>query len=148
MEQSPIMDAKATEALAPPGLVGNTADDDGRALDEYFEAAPSGPLDYAGIQHAREELPTTTRILSRAFVLTQGQQATLALPADPSRIKLVIDVMDVGPAYVSDANDIGTLTPYITTANSPLDLGAHTGPVWIAAQDAGTCRVHVWAVTT
>lgn len=80
------------------GFPGNQNDDDGRAIDDYFEAAESGPVEQMGVIPPVSELPTTTRLITRSLVLTsintQGHfRAVQILPTDPNRKRVYLHGM-------------------------------------------------------
>ena len=76
----------------PKPLAGDHADDDGRALDDYFEAMPSGPQSFAGSVWTGPEPVITTRLLTRSYRIAVGEYTepfsppTQLLTADPNRI--------------------------------------------------------------
>jgi len=87
-------------------LAGNHADDDGQAIDDWFEAAPAGPVKYddAPRPTAPEVKPVATRLLTRT--VTVGMPGTTLydpvqlFPADTRRKSLVIQVADSDPTDV------------------------------------------------
>lgn len=134
------------------GFAGDDADDDGVALDQYFEAADSNPLASRTVAYQREETPTVTRIIQRQFNLSASPDAgatpgvgVLVLPSDPNRVKLIVYSAAVA-IYVSDANDFNSIFARLTGANLILDLTGHTGPLYAAVVNAAT-TVSVWAIT-
>lgn len=82
----------------PKPLAGDHADDDGRALDDYFEAMPSGPQPFAGSVWTGPEPSPHTRILQNFVRLSGGNgetQAIQLLPPDPNRIQVSVSFLSL-----------------------------------------------------
>lgn len=151
-------------------LAGNWKDDDAEAIDDYFEAADEGPIEYAGVKADKDALPRTTRVVGGAAVLTPGD-ARMFLPADPNRKQLDISTRttsgDVGVIILSDTyfqttsvlinggagpgliNADGKAVFIANNTVAHPTLTGYTGPVWIGfvGDAAVTCLVAVSAVT-
>ena len=133
-----------------PPIAGNYADDDGQAIDEWFEAAPVGPQEY-GIPPVitTPTIPQTTRLLTREFVISANggvHTPILVLPADPNRIKLIIGV-EADTRIASEKSDVFSAAPAGGTAM--LDMDGHTGAVWAYSTDTATdLVVRAWSITS
>lgn len=131
-----------TPDILPLGpLAGEHNDDDGRALDEAFEAADASPQTYYGVPTEREDLPRPTRTLVRSFTVPAGGAPIMFFPADLKRKSVVIRCNSVGFVWGSDANEVsafvrlntGVSAAFFTNATVPMIIDGHTGPVWVAA---------------
>jgi len=136
--------AIATDPGPMQPLAGNTADDDGQAIDEFFEPNPGLDSPVSGIATEVVDLPIKTRILSRIIPLDPANDTpVLAFPPNAKRKSLRI----VGRGGI--ATNVGnTFTFRIASDLSDL-YGAgvipsgevwgidnqHTGAVWLL------CRV-------
>jgi hypothetical protein len=142
-------------------IAGDHSDDDGRALDEFFEGGPWAPVESEGLAIKEESVKTPTRLIGgrRRLNVTALPVVEMLLPADLNRTKLVLtassNLLNSVPVwlFVSDskftlmadgatpvlANDgpaAFLLPATISGTNSyaneiVLDLGAHTGAVWV-----------------
>jgi len=154
-----------TDPLPHDPTAGNPNDDDGVAIDEMFEAAPQGPIEYGLIlPDIKNELPTTTRLITRRVNLFSLNDATpdtlMIFPADPNRRDLIIQVFRSGVinTYLSVTSDAMLNAAPL----SPLGSGAqvsewrsdkHTGPVYVSlicitGEESQTAEVSAWSVTT
>lgn len=153
------------EPHSPPA--GDWRDDDGAALDSYFESGDTSALLQVLVQAGKAaEMPKASRLIARSFVLTKTSTvpftATQALNVDPNRTTLVIQTQkDTTKAgiylaeqsfTVYDGQDaVGRVTQaFALPPNGQLVLPNYTGALWVASSDlAGTLsRVDVLAVTT
>lgn len=129
-------------------IAGDIADDDGQALDDFFEAAPSGPTVWESYDLGKDALPKPTRILSRQIVLPQAGSA----PADPVQVfpadvnRLHIRVESDHPIMIaSDKTDCYGAAQTVSTSWYN-DL--HTGSVWVySTYVTGPVTVNVWSIT-
>jgi len=137
-------------------IVGDRTDDDGIALDEYFEAAPSGPIDWGEVvQQADPTLPQVTRIITRTFTLvgdgTTAPDPVLVLPPDPNRLRLVvICTTTFGWQFGSDKSDVyGAPLMAGNGSTTGYELTGHTGALWIyTSSPTVSLGVKVWAVSS
>ena len=135
-------------------LAGNWSDDDGLAIDEYFEAADHGPQEHVYVEGAKAALPVTNRLITRAIPFTFDTSGgagevwpcisdpVLALPADPNRTLLMI-AYAVGhteppfiPVFIASEKSgcYGEPTHYLVVYSGGLmTIPGYTGPVWIMA---------------
>lgn len=166
------------DVLAPGiagGFPGNLKDDDPLALDEYFEAADSGPEEYGGIPVPVATIDPVTRLVvwkQEVQPLSQSNpSALMALPADTNRKRIYIHLFSaslnaffyssekfsffgpypaVGTGVWSLPINAAVVLPGDTTNGlgfSTLVLEEHTGPLWVAAYAAvATANVGVSVV--
>ncbi|HWV44406.1 MAG TPA: hypothetical protein VN039_00020 [Nitrospira sp.] len=132
-------------------IAGNTADDDGIALDQMFESMELGPQSYEGAIPKEENPKHTTRLLVRTLPV-DGTQPVQFLPRDPYRVALSI-VAGGGPtadAFVQteqimigtskgDTYGIGTISMPVLAGNG-ITLEGYTGALWINAQSLVATR--------
>lgn len=146
----------------PPA--GDWKDDDGRALDSYFEAMDLQPLISYLTKAAANSIkpPTAGRLLRQRFSLTVAgfpYSSTFIFPPDPNRSLLVIQppLGAALPIYISDgsftANDILGNTPETPAFHVPgaqqIVIPNYTGAVWAApAAAAGNIRFDFLSITS
>lgn len=161
------------DVLAPephPVIAGNHADDDGSAIDEWFEEPSHAPQKYddVPVKSAPEVKPVATRIISRTVALNNASDPLMVLGADTSRKDLIIRIGadrgsdDVRVMIGSDKTDlynVAYLNSIATLVTGNTDIGSewrsdkHTGAVWVSAVNAPgsvdpfVVNVSVWAVT-
>lgn len=153
-------------------VTGDIHDDDGQAIDDYFENADNGVIQYSGVDIEDTEVPATSRLVSRTVNWTAADQTpVLVLPADPYRISLQIQAKAFGNGSTILMSDDKThiqamqatgqqgISGTCTTLFIPFQSGAtavasemfyfqgYTGPVWIAPGNAVVTYVSVTAVT-
>lgn len=79
-------------------LAGDWNDDDGQAIDEYFEPAYHGEVEQVYVDAEREDLPAPNRMLSRVVPFVQRSESApapepvLVFPADVNRKSVSITV--------------------------------------------------------
>lgn len=130
------------ETVTPP-LSGDTRDDDGQALDDYFEPAYNGPVASEGYDLGVESTPKVTRILSQSQQLRINQAPYMALPPDLNRLHIRI-VATVDIRIASDSNDV--LYAGVLPAQQHWNNDYHTGAVWVIPSEEDGI-VNIWAVT-
>lgn len=133
-------------------LAGDYQDDDGRALDDYFESADHMPVKETGLPAAQvndqKDLPIVDRTISRTLVLTpidltNGGQPIMFFAADLRRkfLKIVVVTDNAVISFGSQKADCyggGYLygpirTPAVPAAPVIYDFPNYTGAVWIGA---------------
>lgn len=74
-------------------LAGNWVDDDGQAIDSYFEAGFHGPVASEYVDYQKENTPVATRVLTRSIDLSNYPvgQSVLLWPSDLKRTHLHIE---------------------------------------------------------
>lgn len=88
-ELTPAIEPDLSDPAPLGPLAGNHADDDGQALDDYFEAPSHGPLSYDDLIVPQvDNIAPTNRILSRNLNMTVGDDPVLILPKDVNRLSL------------------------------------------------------------
>lgn len=134
-----------TSPLPFRAWAGDHSDDDGRAIDDFFEAAYAGPVDYEEPPTEKKEIKTTTRLVNRTVTLAPTLQLMI-LPPDVHRTTFVIWTDDADS--ITFAGDSGELSMAgLLSAANPLTLSGHTGPVWVQNVGASDATVNVAAVT-
>jgi len=150
------------EPHSPPA--GDWKDDDGLALDSYFQAMDLRPLAQRFVAAMGEFLNAPkkgSRIVRANYVLPGAQAAVRALPADADRTYLcIVDLNNIGFYFHSEAftpvdnlSAAGHQTAAVfvgATANAQvakLELYEYTGPVWVSSNFTGPSLVEVLAVT-
>jgi hypothetical protein len=172
---NPPMVPEELDPVPHPPIAGDFKDDDGPAIDEWFENPPSGPQEYGTIPVKTEPaIKPVTRIVSRVIRMTcsatVNSDPILLLNADPNREDLIIRVnttvtqiprpdkfqfmIGSDKADLYNGADFGGLC---TTVSFGIEWRSdkHTGPVWIlcrqspddAAPTTGVFDVVVWSVT-
>jgi len=109
-------------------IEGDWSDDDGSALDQYFEPNPQGP-NLIGTETLLTNQPTyddtppkITRLLTRSVPLNSASAPLQLFPADPLRKRLRIRALSAGP-YVQVANPAaGAGVTYTIGAGAPRRL--------------------------
>lgn len=151
--------APEIDAATPPGkLAGDWTDDDPTALEEYFEPAPSGPIDWGDhLQTADPSIPQTTRIITYTVTVTGDgtniPDPVMVLPADPNRFRLYVICTTVfGWQWGSTRSDVYGAPQFAGNGSTTgYDLSGHTGPLWIRNPSAATNNplvIKVWAVAS
>ena len=154
-EANEVTDARADDAgnVGADLQQGNTSDDDGIVLDEYFEPNPGLPVTHAGIDTGKDELPPVTRILTRAIPLIAGGDPVQAYPANRKRksVRIVGRSTTATDKFriASDKADIygAGLIPVAEVWG--ID-NQHTGEIWVycgSGDAAGSITVNVEQVT-
>jgi len=149
--------ADASSVTSPPLRQGDIHDDDNTAVEAYFEAMPTPPVDYGKLLHPVEkEITPCTRIITRYHTLTSPDGGTTpappvqVLPRDPNRIRLfILAVTTVNWQFGSDLSDVYG-APVMSGNNSTTgyDLSGHTGALWVWTASPTIAAVFkVWAVT-
>lgn len=151
MTNPPLTDAPLPDVNDPLGLnafhTANRTDDDGQALDDYFESAYQGPpVESESAQYEALSIPTTTRLIARSFTVgTNGgvlYDPVQVLPADPNRKSLHIDAD--GPVQIASDKAF----PSAAVVTFPWTDTTHTGAVWLYSTSGSVVTVSVWAVTS
>lgn len=162
----PVIDATiAPEPHSPPA--GDWQDDDGRALDSYFESGETNALLRALVQATQDSIkvPKASRLVARTFTLTTTSSISVpsinALTEDENRTSLVIqtqaDATKAG-VYIGEQSfavhdgpdTVGRVTAaFYLSPNAQLVIPDYTGPLWLGVGDltGKLCRVDVLAVT-
>ena len=151
------------EDLSPnplAAIAGNHADDDGSALDEYFEPNPDlVGLPYGGpvaseTAYEAESLPKIQRILSRSIPIgtIDGNIAdpVQVFPADGNRHSLRIVITgDVEVHIGSDKTDVygGAVVSGYATGPTEYVFDRYTGALWVYSTEAAPVTVNVFSVT-
>jgi hypothetical protein len=134
-------------------IAGDERDDDGRALDDMFEANPDlrglrPPLGGIG-QRPKEyaELKPITRLMTARLAVQAGWEAALLVPADRNRRKLLIwvtgatatDYLLIGESATNVESDMLGFPIFAGPAIGPtvIDLGEHTGSVYVGPPPTG-----------
>jgi len=118
-------------------IVGNIHDDDGQAIDQYFEAPPHQPLDYSQFATTVDENPVCTRLIVKTYTLVSPDGVVYAdpvqvLPADPNRKELWVDSSASNLTIASSKSDCYSLATFRhQTTDFCFYSLTHTGPVWI-----------------
>lgn len=131
------------------GFPGNIHDDDGIALDQYFEGMNDGPQDYSGAIGATANPKHVTRLLTRTLPL-DGSQPQQYFPADPDRISLtIVFAGDATPVTAAEQVSIasrkgdtygnGFISLPILSGNG-FSLDGYTGEIWLFAQNLVATR--------
>lgn len=146
--------------VPPSPLTGDTTDDDGRAIDEFFEAMDAGPLVFGGSVVDAPEPKVTTRILGRRFNLISPFEPQQILPADPNRIAVRIQyksTLGAALAFASEKSDVYSAPvfhvpfPAGLLAITPILEIPHTGALWVWFPGADVdinFDISVWAITS
>lgn len=165
------MNDRLTEPIAPDvdnpaplgPLAGNWHDDDAEAYeDDFIHADHRPPEEVTGVPHVKDELPITTRLVTRTETVgTVNGVATdpiQILPADPNRKSVTIAFRGsattnllIGPEKSQMYSQHLALTLYApnSAVAIPIVLDGHTGPVWVHCIDpANSVMVSVVAVTS
>jgi len=151
------------EPHSPPA--GDWKDDDGQAIDSYFEAADLGPLAYKLVQAMSGYInppKQASRIVRNRLNMQSTNvvtHAVMAFPADPDRSYLSItDVTGKGFYYHSESFTV-TDDPTIPPAQTPaafippnalptrVEIANYTGPIWVAGSFANGAILEIVAVT-
>lgn len=140
---------------APLGPIsGDHNDDDGRAIDEAFEAADWGPQAYGGVKVDREDLPPVTRLITVMMdvpPIANGGVPIMFFPPDRNRVCMILDGDNAGWNYGSDPNELAALTRLNAGgsigSSSPLIIAGHTGAIWISTP-VSTATVSVTVITS
>lgn len=132
--------------FTPPTLAGNHADDDPQVLDSLVQQAAEPPkpdaLPTERPDPIMPEPPPVTRLLTGMMNIQKAWNApTLLLPADPRRksLRLILssttatDYVRVSDEQNKVQSVSGSLI--VPVYGGGVDLGAHTGPVWVYAPD-------------
>lgn len=146
-----------------PALAGNYADDDGEAIDEWFEAADVGPQDYGTVpvNVAPVIKVPPTRIISRTIAVNQSSDPVMLFSADVHRKDLIVrissDAVPVDTVYTligSDKTDVYNQAFFNAGPASEFRTDKHTGAVWFYArlnpttvETEFTLTVNAWSVT-
>lgn len=149
LTDSPLPDLEDPRPLGP--LHGDVRDDDGIALDQFFEATYQGPpVESESQAYAELSTPILTRLISRRVTVgTVGgvlYDPVQVLPADANRRDLIVDadgIISIG----SDKTDVyqsGVINP----SSTPWQTGKHSGAVWVYSTSDQPVSVSVWAVTS
>jgi hypothetical protein len=161
-----VTDAQATavEPHSPPA--GDWRDDDGEAIDSYFEAMPLGPL-VNRLVTAMGELVNApkkgSRIIRNRLNMAGTNAVTKAvqgLPGDADRLLLAItDVSNKGFYYHSEsftvtddattapAQTAAVFVPPVASGPTKVELYDYTGPIWVAGSFANGAVIEIMAVT-
>lgn len=138
----------------PAGFPGNKFDDDPIALDQYFEAADSGPEEYGGIKVPELVIPPTNRLIPSIITFPAGTlHAQMLFPADPNRKHLAMSAFKVSDGTVAGflvsgegfgfGSALTGLFPQVFPASAPYylwkdnlafalsTLDDYTGPIWV-----------------
>lgn len=157
----------------PPA--GDWRDDDGAALDSYFEAMPLGPLTSVLVQALKDGISfapeKSSRIVSAEFFVDDCSligfpyPALMVMPADPNRTALIIQgshnaglaalywhseaFTAQGTIDAHPRTNASFLPPAQTSGGSQLVLDHYTGPIWCAPANATAvkCSYKITAVT-
>jgi hypothetical protein len=150
----------------PPA--GDWRDDDGRAIDDFFNTSdPDAGKAYRAVPLPREELPAPTRIIRNRITQTGAlfNRAVLALNPDVNRICLVVSGNNsaaAGGFYIAsepfqvldngDDNVSNTMGFWVNldAGSTQLVIPGHTGAVYVAAAVTAsnqTVQIDVMAVT-
>lgn len=137
-------------------------DDDGLALDEYFEGMPNSPVRREMVDtDADVTLPRTTRIIVNQFAVSAGE-CGFFFAADPNRQTLYITAQlltGVVTSYVFASERIASVGFPVGTgfsisnsqgdnyASTPQEVSAHTGAVWILNTSTFPVTFNVTSVT-
>jgi hypothetical protein len=108
-------------------LAGNHRDDDGEAIQQYFEPPSQGPETHLGLEPIVDVLPVPTRIINVKVAL--GADPVPALTVDINRVNLNI-VCKEAPFIVASDKTECYFAPSIPL-NVLLTMNGHTGAVWI-----------------
>lgn len=121
-------------------IAGDIADDDGPALDQYFEAGDTLPVEYDTLPdpYAKDKPRETTRLITRTFSLASPDgivpaDPIMLLPADPNRVRLLISVSSAGAGNgvrVGESKSDVYGAPRLNIADT-YDLTGHTGSIWV-----------------
>lgn len=148
---SPVEKPDHLSPETPTRLAGDWTDDDGQALEEYFEPADHGPVDQAYVSTNVESLKVTTRLISREipfpFSKSNGDgglvfggdiQPVRVLPADPDRSEFMVTAIMGGIPSPGDAYG-GNFTVYFALGDSKSFCHTSTrGNYTFAASMTGT----------
>jgi len=143
-------------------MAGDWSDDDGPALDQYFEAPTHEPLSHDTIPtpEAKTRIPEVTRLLNRSIVLfspdgVNAGDPVMLLPADPNRKVLILHVSLGGSAtgirMGSARSDVYGAPLYAANATFGYNLSGHTGAIWCwnpSTAVADTATVSITTVTS
>lgn len=144
-----------------PTIAGDAADDDGQYIDEILYPNPDGfsPIEemVAPNLYGDESLETRkaqTRVFQATVpVGTNGgtlYDPVMLFPADPDRVELVLRAISENAStwrFASDKQSCYTAAAF-STADPPLVLRNHTGPVWVYSADGSNgFVVNGWAVS-
>lgn len=118
-------DADANLSPRPGALAGDTHDDDGTALDSYFEPSYNGPVSSEGIEYGRESTPVTTRILDNVIDMTNNNvgDSVMAMPGDPNRVSLDIETVPSDALYSTTGSVADGSTVYLGPYEAKYFLG-------------------------
>ena len=132
-------------------LSGDYTDDDGRAIDDYFESADHNPVKETGLPkdqvRDQKDIPVADRLISRTLPLVSLAAAGDVIQffsADLNRKKLIIYV-EAAASHIrvgSQKTDVygagllgGVATGVANGGGNIYDFGPYTGAVWIGADD-------------
>lgn len=138
-------------------LAGDWNDDDGQAIEEYFEPAFHGEEEQTYVDAPRESLPTTNRLLSRTIPFPYnsplGEDISfppiLAFPADSCRKNITMYAIQysgdgrqtAATALVRVASDrTGTYDVgnfHVSPMAPRIYIEDYTGPIWVQIQHQG-----------
>jgi len=156
------MPPEILDPVAHRKMAGDWTDDDGLALDEYFEAPSHEPVSHDTLPdpYAKVSIPEVTRMLNRSLTLgsTDGVNAgdpVMLLPADPNRRVCLLIVTVAGSAtgirMGSARSDVYGAPLYAANGSIGYDLSGHTGAVWVynpSTAVADTATVSITTVTS
>lgn len=140
----------------------NVNDDDGQVIDSFFIATDAPPKMEDATQpivvSGLREPDPITRLFSGDMVLAADWEPVLLLPADKNRKSLNVyvyspsSVATDGMRFSDDKGNIRTSGKILH--NGTVDLGAHTGPVYVLPTGAGAggsasapVSIQYWSVT-
>lgn len=135
-------DSRAVEAAGFGPLAGDHSDDDGQALDDYFEAGPQAPIVYSDGDGYADNRPAHTRMIVRSYVLTSANgvnppDPVMILPADANRLELFIESSSETLTIASDKSDC-YYPGAIMRGGRQVYSQCHTGAVWVYTTETVT----------
>lgn len=140
------MNTELTHAIEPENTApdpyalhqGNTSDDDGRAIDDYFEAPTLAPVEKGSVAYVKKEIAVPTRMIVRKlYVGTIGgvvYDPVMVFPADLNRKRLIITGVYDNNAFFSlgsEKSDAQTNGSIYQCIFGPLTIEGHTGALWV-----------------
>ena len=151
--------------LKAPPLAGNYADDDGMAIDDYFEAANQGPIISEGYDTEPEKVIPVTRILSVSFSnmaldLVNPNRSFMLFPADRNRKMINVKIVGgTGTAFYFSSEPFSFIAPAVPgdalagiglwqdSTNGSLTILGHTGPLHVCPAQVAPITLNGWALT-
>lgn len=135
---------------------GDSKDDDGQAIDDYFTPNPNGPNVREVLQRmpgfsVDDTAPKVSRVLTMSYSLLAASDPIQLLPADANRKSLVIIAQSTTAA--DQVKIAGQKSDVYGAGNWPMNLlyrsPGWTGAIWVYAPAAvGTVTVSFWSVTS